>query len=52
MSAEDDIKEQRQKLDEQFKHLYQREQDLDDRIKEFDLQKARVKQLKDELNEK
>ena len=52
MSANDDLEEQRKKLDEQFKYLYQREQDLDDRIKEFDIQRIRVKQLKDEMNGK
>lgn len=52
MSKEEQLKEERKKLDEQFKHLYQREQDLEDRIKDFELQKARVKQIKDELNTK
>ncbi|CAI2387489.1 unnamed protein product [Moneuplotes crassus] len=51
MSAEE-LKIERKKLDEQFKHLYSREQDLDDRIKDFELQQARVKKLKDELNNK
>ena len=52
MSTAEELKEERKKLDEQFKHLYQREQDLEDRIKDFDLQRARVKQIKEELNAK
>jgi len=52
MSLEEKLKEEKKKLDEQFKHLYSREQDLEDRIKDFELQQARVKKLKDELNAK
>lgn len=52
MGDRDDIKAQKKKLDEQFKHLYQREQDLEDRWKDFELQRARVKQVKEELDKK
>lgn len=52
MGDKEDIKAQKKKLDEQFKHLYQREQDLEDRWKDFELQRARVKQTKEELDQK
>jgi hypothetical protein len=52
MSLEDQVKEEKKKLDEQFKNLYAREQDLEDRMKDFDLQQVRVKKLKDELTVK
>lgn len=52
MTSAEQLAEDRKKLDEQFKHLYQREQDLEDRIKDFDLQRARVKQIKEELTAK